>query len=64
MIESILYFNCFTRIFCDIKKHKIIFLEIVSQEEEGMKRLGKYSNIFDFKEIAVDGVERVHAFLI
>jgi hypothetical protein len=56
MIESILDLNRFTRIFCDIKKHKIIFLKIISQEEEGMKRLGKYGNVFNLKEIAVDGI--------
>ena len=59
MIESVLDFDCLARILRDVEEDKIIFLEIVSQEEEGMEGLGKYVDIFEIKKIAIDRIDSI-----
>lgn len=64
MIESVLDLDRLTGIFCDIQQDEIIFLQIVPQEDEGMKRLWKDIDILYIKEIPIDGIHSIYRLLI
>lgn len=64
MIESVLDFDSFAGVFRDIEEDKIIFFQIVSEEEERMEWLRKDIDILGFEEISIDRIDDIHRFLI
>ena len=64
MVKSVLDLDRLAEVFGDIEENKIIFFEIVSEEQQGVKRLRQDAEIVLVKKIAVDGVDDVHRFLI
>ena len=64
VIESVLDFDGFAGVLCDIEEDKIIFFQIVSEEEEGMEWLRENIDVLCLKEISIDGIDDVHGFLI
>ena len=64
MIESVLDFDRFAGMLRDIEEDKIIFFQIVSEEEEGMEWLRENIDILGLEEISIDGIDDIHGFLI
>lgn len=60
MIKSVLDLDRFAAIFRDIQQHKIIFLQVISEEEERMERLGQDVYIFHVEEVPIDGIDDIH----
>lgn len=64
MVKSVLDLDRLAEVFGDIEENKIIFFEIVSEKQQGVKRLRQEIEIALIKKVSIDGIDDVHCFFV